>query len=92
MARRKTVDVQQLINTTNQILRTSTCDAHLRKGWCAALEWVLHETGNYRGYRYLTADEVPQGQAPGIRMSALGEIMPCPERFVACDDTRRQYS
>jgi hypothetical protein len=28
---------------------------------------ILHETGNYSGFRYLTEKEVPEGHLPGIR-------------------------
>lgn len=89
---RKTVDVEALKTMTNDILRASTVDRELRRGWCAALEWVLHETGNYRGYRYLTIDEVPASGLPGIRIGRDGEMLPPEARFEHTDDTRRSYS
>lgn len=92
MARRKTVNAEQLIEITNQMLKMSTCSQDIRKGWCAALEWVLHETGNYRGYRYLSVDELPVDARPGIRMGMSGDMLPFEQRFLDCDDTRRQYS
>lgn len=88
---RKTVDIEAFKNITNEVLRVSTVDRELRRGWCAALEWVLHETGNYRGYRYLTIHEVPGSGLPGIRMGADGEMLPDDLRWQSCDDTRRSY-
>ncbi len=89
---RKTVDVEAFKDMTNQILRNSTADRDLRRGWCGALEWILHETGNYRGYRYLTIDEVPGEGLPGIRTDGEGNPLPEDLRWQSCDDTRRQYS
>jgi len=88
---RKTVNVDELKRMTNQILAVSTVEPAMRKGWQASLEWVLHETGNYRGFRYLSASEVPNGHPPGIRHGPDGEMLPFECRFVATDDTRVSY-
>lgn len=89
---RKTVDVESFKDMTNKILRISTVDPAMRKGWMAALEWVLHETNNYRGFRYLTVDEVPAEGLPGIRTDNQGNPLPEDLRWQACDETRRAYS
>jgi hypothetical protein len=88
---RKTVDVEAFKAMTNQVLRVSTVSPDLRKGWMAALEWILHETGNYRGFRYLTVDEVPGSGMPGIRTDRDGNPLPDDLRWQSCDETRRSY-
>jgi hypothetical protein len=92
MAKRKTVNVEALKLMTNTVLRTSTCAADVRRGWLFALEWALHDTGNYRGFRYLTVNEVPSNGAPGIRMGVDGEMLSEDLRWQSCDDTRREYN
>lgn len=88
---RKTVSVEDLKKVTNEILAVSTVDPAMRKGWQAAMEWVLHETGNYRGFRHLAQHEVPKGHLPGIRIGPNGEMLPPECRFVGTDDTRVSY-
>lgn len=66
MARRKTVNVDDLRVQVNDMLRLSTCSREMRCGMRGILETVLHNTGNYRGFRYLDQDEVPKGALPGI--------------------------
>jgi hypothetical protein len=91
MAKRKTIDVQYLVETVNEALRTSTTDPKTRLGMIAILEDVLHKTGNYRGYRYLTISEVPEGEhMPGVHYYG-GEPLPYPDRFYNTDYTRIQY-
>jgi hypothetical protein len=89
---RKSFDVETFKNTTNKVLTDSVVDAEMRKGWIAALEFVLHSTDNYRGFRYLTTKEVPYGALPGIRLDSEGNPLPGDRRFENCDETRRAYS
>lgn len=63
---KKTVKVENLRDTINDMLQNSTASRDVRRGMMAVLETVLHETGNYRGFRYLTEVEVPDGCLPGI--------------------------
>lgn len=63
---RKTFDVNNLRIVVNNMLEHSTCSRDIRWGMMTVLEHVLHETGNYRGFRYLEAHEVPAGELPGI--------------------------
>ena len=89
MAKRKTVTVEFLINMTNDICKDSTPDrAEMRQGAMNGLEAVLHETGNYKGFRYLIPGEC-QGN-PGVWYKD-GQLLPYPERFENTDKTRVQY-
>jgi len=83
---KKTFSVDQLKNTVNRVLSVSITDRANREGIIAVLEYVLHQTGNYRGYRYLCHSEVPDGHFPGIRFYDVDN-----PNFVDCDDTRRSY-
>lgn len=82
---RKTVDVADLKEWVNFQLGTSTSSPSFRMGLQSVLEQVLHGTGNYRGYRYLTEKEVPAGEKPGIRYEASGD------KFWNTDKTRVHY-
>ena len=93
MAQRKTLDIAKFTAQINQVLADSTCSADHRRGLMAALETVLHDTGNYRGFRYLTHTEVPVGHKPGINVSPLDgqhlkELDAC---FADTDNTRVGY-
>ena len=87
MARRKTLNVSTLVEEVNTMLRESTCSKDARLGMCAVLERMLHETGNYDGFRYLMRDEIPEGHKPGIDLSISYED---PDNRYP-DDSRRQY-
>lgn len=91
MASRKTFSVDKFKELVNDSLATSWgTDPKYREGLCAALEHVLHEIGNYKGFRYLTKDEVPEGQLPGINTPS--EDLSYEDRFKNTDHTRRRYS
>ena len=83
---RKTFSVDTFKDQINNILAVSVVSADRREGMIVALEYVLHETGNYRGYRYLLSSEVPEGHQPGIRFDINGD-----GPFYDCDSTRRSY-
>ena len=97
MARRKTMNVEDIKNYANHQLSTSiryerkkdsleNIDAEYRKGVMAMIEAVLFETDNYKGYRYLAVDEVPTGCTPGIRRDRGEE-----KKFENTDNTRVRY-
>ena len=89
---RKTFSVELLLTTVNNLLQHSAeCYADRRTGMISVLESVLHQTGNYKGYRYLTADEIPAGGMPGIHHGPNGDMLPYPDRFKNTDETRRSY-
>lgn len=83
--KRKTFDVADFKKTVNQVLFRSICAPEIREGWINALECVLHDSGNYKGYNYLNANDVPPGEKPGIR----GENPV--SKFIDTDSTRRVY-
>ncbi len=87
---RKTINVDQLRVKINEMLAGSSCSPDIRRGMINTLEFVLHETGNYQGFRYLSQEQVPEGQLPGVRYDGH-EILPYPERFANTDDTRVYY-
>lgn len=92
---RKTINVADLTHTANNLLRVSTCEPGIRKGIMNMIEHVLHETGNYRGFRYLMHNEVPAGNhRPGINYDPTTN-MPYEDmgsRFGGTDNTRVQYT
>ena len=97
MARRKTMNVEDLKDFANNQLMSSIrylsqensfegIDAEFRKGVMAMIEAVLMETDNYKGYRYLELAEVPTGCTPGIRRDRGEE-----KQFENTDRTRVRY-
>lgn len=57
-AQRKTVEVGTLLHRLNYFLASEHSTAEEREVMCTFVEGVLHDTGNYRGYRYLDTDEI----------------------------------
>ena len=90
MAKRKTFSVSELTDMVNGICKNSAADrGDVRQGAMNVLEAVLHETGNYRGFRSLLEGEC-EGN-PGVRY--LGNV-PHPDfelRFKDTDRTRVMY-
>lgn len=65
---KKTFKVDELREMVNYSLANTDADQlHHLDGMIAILEQVLHETGNYHGFRYLEQREVPDDCFPGIR-------------------------
>ena len=91
---RKTIDVETLKRHINNRLSDTVFDSRrpdivgsdFRKGLMNTLEVVLHETGNYKGFRYLGLDEVPKGHLPGIKRNHRDE----PD-WTDTDNTRVRY-
>lgn len=89
---RKTVDVGSVLDFVNGILASPVSGQEdLRRGATLVLEHVLHESGNYNGFRYLSEDEVPDTAKPGIRKGPLVSTDDCMDRFKNTDSTRRKY-
>lgn len=90
---RKTCNVEAMRNEVNTMLADSTCSPEQRMGMCQVLETMLHATGNYNGFTYLSKPEVPSYQLPGINEADIN--LPSDElyrvRFTSTDDTRRKY-
>lgn len=55
---RKTVEVGTLLYRVNTFLASENSTAEEREVMCTFIEGVLHDTGNYRGYRYLDTAEI----------------------------------
>lgn len=81
----KTVKVIDLVEKANQMLKDSTCGPEGRGGIMTFIESILHETGNYSGFRYLQQNEVPEGHYAGIRY--IGKD----PSFFGTDNTRVKY-
>ena len=97
MAKRKTIEVSKILEIVNKAsARKGIPDlspeqyVHRREGMQMVLEAVLHETNNYKGFRYLTNEELPEGCLPGVRYEH-GKLLGYPQRFDKVDDTRRMY-
>jgi len=86
---KKTFNVNEFrVLVNNTLATTGEGEMQYRHGIIDALEHVLHETGNYKGFRYLSKDEVPWG-IPGINGPI--EDLSYEERFANTDSTRREY-
>ena len=88
---RKTFKVEDLVIAVNRKLRNGIDTIDTRYGMIALIEQVLHDSGNYKGYRFLTQAEIPSSHKPGIHTDTNGDILPYPDRFKDTDDTRREY-
>lgn len=89
---RKTINIEVVREKVNRMLRDSHQDDHVdrayREGVISILEDILHDTGNYKGFRYLTQDELFTNCIPGVRR---GEDLSYEEKFINTDGTRRYY-
>lgn len=56
--RRKTAAVGTLLHRLNRFLASDESTPEEREVMAAFVEGVLHDTGNYLGFRYLDTDEV----------------------------------
>lgn len=67
---KKTIKVSDLVNKVNNILQhTTPLDFEYANGLRTLLEFTLHQTENYNGFRYLEQREVPENELPGIRFT-----------------------
>lgn len=82
---RKSIKVEHVKNKINFSLAVSVSSQDTRQGLIWALETILSDTDNYNGFRYLTQDEVPGNELPGI-VWVDGK----PD-FSNTDETRRFY-
>jgi hypothetical protein len=84
---RKTVRIEDLRTMINSRLKDTPDSSRAeREAYSSLLESLLHETGNYNGFRYLSESELPFGSKPGIR--DLSEDVPS---FHDTDSTRVHY-
>jgi hypothetical protein len=81
----------QCFNNTNAVLKYDMDSWEYRQGMISVINLILMDNRAYKGYRYLTINEVPAGQLPGINL-LNGEPHPDYEkRFANTDATRREY-
>ena len=97
MASRKTIEVEKVKGIANRALEASMrwsetdnkyvpVDRYWRQGVMLMVEKVLMESNNYKGFRYLALNEVPEGAMPGIRRDRGEE-----KKFDNTDNTRVRY-
>lgn len=88
MGKRKTIEIETLVDHANEQLKHTVMNSDFRQGICGFIERVLLENDRYAGFRYLTHEEVPKGHLPGIHVDRNG----APFRAGQTDPTRRQYA
>lgn len=86
MAKRKTFNVESLRKHVNDVLKNPYYSKECRSGFINTLEYVLFESDNYKGFRYLSESETPKLELPGIRPHASSGNM-----LDNTDNTRRHY-
>ena len=97
MSKRKTIAVEDVISFVNDMLRDSDNDrVAARIGAYLVLEEILHRTGNYNGFRYLTKQDVRSDYTVGVNyeVNQHGALVPCEDynkRFENTDESRRRY-
>ena len=89
---RKTVNVSELVDAGNHMLKVTPAGAtEFRMGVIAMMERVMMDANNYGGYRSLLEDEVKDGY-PGVRCHNTPRLQNGVDTwFVNVDDSRRQY-
>ena len=83
---RKTFEVAALKKMINVSLADSSSTPEAREALATVLSSMLMGTNNYAGFRYLTENEVPKEQLPGIRSGGNHH-----EWFVNVDRSRVYY-
>jgi len=90
MRKRSTIDVDYVRDTVNSVLRNSgnNCPKERRQGMMNILEDILHSTGNYKGFKYLSRNDVPFAADPGVNLGFENDY---DARFAGTDRTRVEY-
>ena len=91
---RKTFSVEAFKERVNGFLLADFSRSSIaRQALMTQLEAVLHETGNYNGFTYLSADELGiPNLSPGINTQPNGQqIEDYDQRFAGTDRTRVKY-
>lgn len=83
----KTIPVDAITARINNFLRLDAgANRSDRLTACSILESILMDTGNYKGFQYLLASDLPEGVDPGIIPDYRTG------KHVYPDDSRRRYS
>ena len=85
MAKRKTFNVDDFRKYINTRLLSDHLSPDLKHGLAGALDYVLHETGNYKGFRYIYADD----QRPCLTEPIDGDVSN--PAWTAEHEMRREY-
>jgi len=94
---RKTINVELMRNEVNTMLAESTCGPAEREGMIQVLSSILHKSGNYNGFHYLTQEHVPANQKPGMNHVQYAKEATADQdtlyklRFKDTDRTRVRY-
>jgi hypothetical protein len=88
---RKTVPVQPLLDYANNFLAAKGGTPEARKAVIGFIESVLFKADRYRGFTYLTQDQLDADDLPGIRWIERVPGMVGDPCFEKSDDTRRNY-
>lgn len=91
MAKRKTFEVEKLkaiVNIANMSIYGSKDQ---RDGANSLLEHVLHETGNYKGFKYLREEDLPTVDHDGKRIKPGIIFDHENHNHVYPDESRRMY-
>jgi hypothetical protein len=90
---KKTIQVETVKKMVNHTLLHSPDDAKgERQGLCMLLEKILMDTGNYRGFNYLTKEKMKEseyGVSIGINSPAVE--LTIEKKFEGTDHTRVFY-
>ena len=86
---RKTIEVSKFVEYANHLLSHGLTTEEQRIGVIKLTEQMLHETSNYRGFRYLTENEVIG--RPGINYIDGQPVADLKQRFANTDPTRIQF-
>lgn len=81
----KTIKVKRLLDKANHMLAESADNrSEFREGVATMIESILMDTGNYRGFGYLSKEELKgRAKTPGIQETE--------DHFEIVDETRRHY-
>jgi hypothetical protein len=63
---RKTIPIETLVASANLVLAARESSEQARNAVAALVEYLLINASAYKGFRYLTQAEVPDGCKPGI--------------------------
>lgn len=90
MSKRTTVDVSFIKEKINYLLKNDDRPGEIakaeREGALQFAETLLMQAKQYKGFGYLTKDDIPEGHLPGIHSDK-----PVGEQFANTDHTRVFY-
>lgn len=86
---RKTIEVSKFVEYANRLLRHGLTTQEQRIGVIKLTEQMIRETGNYKGFRYLSKNEVIG--RPGINYVNGEPATDIHQRFNNTDPTRIEF-